>query len=143
MTVFHGIVCPTISIQHFKTMFNKKKNTHTWERSAIDIDEREVIQIILFTYLLIFLVKIHGNSFTKIYTWDGMLKPIFIWNHSEFLAQFFNIIIRVCCNTKLKNIISRVLKPVKLEGPLQRRNLGNCRTFYEYVFNREVFTNTE
>lgn len=78
-------------------MFNKKKNTHTWERSAIDIDEREVIKIILFTYLLIFTCKNTREFFYEdLYLgWDvetnlhlksfGIPRTIFQHYHSSVL----------------------------------------------------------
>lgn len=74
-------------MQHIWTIFNK--NTHTHERSAIEIDEKKNIQDNFIHTLLFSLIKIQRNENTFL---------IEIYN--IFLnLQFFIVIIRVCCNT--------------------------------------------
>lgn len=63
------IVCPKIFMPHILTIFHR--NTHTCERIAIEIDERENFQDILIDLLSSFTRKIHRNKnqfLTEIYT---------------------------------------------------------------------------
>lgn len=99
-------VCPKIFMEHIWPIFDKKKkNTHTHEKSAIVIWNgwKENFPRYLHWHIVIF----QSEKFTrtkKDFLWRFVMGNVHIFSpsgsHSEYLGQFFNLIILVCCNTK-------------------------------------------
>lgn len=84
--------------------FSIKKNTHTLGEKAIAIDEREISRIIGFTHYQFFFEDSQEwktISYRDLYLGNSMLTSFFSFgDHSKCLAQFFNVIICVNCNSK-------------------------------------------
>lgn len=80
------IVCSKIFMQHVRTTFNK--NRHTCERTAIEIDEREIFQdTFIYTIIIIFPLKNILQKFIIFSIWKsvGIACTVSQHNHPGLL----------------------------------------------------------
>lgn len=122
------IVCPKIIMQKIKTIL--VKNTHTGE-SAIEWNERETIQDNFIHALSLLLRKVKGTktNFLRM-CWHlfsiqkSLRRPRRLFKHYHMDPLQYKI------------SFSSVLKPDKLDGAFQKRNLGN----FPYIWINIVWT---
>lgn len=92
------IVCPMIFMLRWRS-FNEKKYTHLW-KSAIEINESKNTQDTCMCHwhiIIFYLEKVTGtktDSWRRFIMWNVYIFSPFE-SHSEYLAKFFNVIIRV------------------------------------------------
>lgn len=117
-----------------------KKNTHTCKRSTIEIDWRKSTQDIFIDTLIIIFYSEKCTGMKTDFLQRFIMGNFYIFSpfgsHSEYLAQFFNVIIWVLtcllqCKIPVDSFLfNRVLKPDKLKRTFQKRNLGIFAYFW-------------
>lgn len=83
-------------MEHIWTILIIKKNTHTCERNRIEIDQRKIFKISLLIYNSFYLAKKNHRYVSRFLT-NILMGNVDIFslfgNHSEYIAQFVNVII--------------------------------------------------
>lgn len=108
-------------MQHIWTIFNK--TTHTWERSAIPIDEREIFRIILFTHYQFYLENSQEQKWflTGIFLYGNVDIFLSIRRSLGMSRTIFNVIFQ--CKTPVDIIFkSLILNSDQLKGAFRRWN---------------------